>query len=155
MWCWGTIAPIAACQGSTHFFFKVHLWQQIDEEGTQYLQCHIATLYLLGQYNLRFLLCQNSRDNACILYPSVSLQLTIIYWLQKTPYQGKARVWGEFQCPSCSHRWNSGNSWANCGQKCKRCDIMVYPHHQRPLDKPGKYMFKKSNWEFSIDLPSP
>ena len=26
---------------------------------------------------------------------------------------------------SQSYTWNSGNSWANCGQKCKTCDIMV------------------------------
>ncbi|XP_064404552.1 zinc finger CCHC domain-containing protein 24-like [Halichondria panicea] len=56
---------------------------------------------------------------------------------QRTPYQGKSRVWGEFRCTECSHYWASGNSWANCGQKCKTCDIMVYPFHQRPLDKPG------------------
>jgi len=56
--------------------------------------------------------------------------------LQKPPYQGKSRVWGEFRCPTCNHYWSSGNSWANMGQKCKKCDIMVYPYHQRPLDKP-------------------
>ena len=55
---------------------------------------------------------------------------------QKTPYQGKRRVWGEFCCPECDRRWNSGNSWANMGQECKKCKIMVYPHHQRRLDKP-------------------
>ena len=66
--------------------------------------------------------------------------INLIEWalsvLQKTPYQGKRRVWGEFRCPKCNHYWASGNSWANCGQKCKHCDIMVYPYHQRPLDKP-------------------
>ena len=45
-------------------------------------------------------------------------------------------VWGEFRCPMCNHYWSSGNSWANMGQKCRKCDIMVYPYHQRPLDKP-------------------
>lgn len=55
---------------------------------------------------------------------------------QKTPYQGKRRVWGEFRCPTCNHTWNSGNSWANMGQQCKSCNINVYPYHQRPLDKP-------------------
>jgi len=56
--------------------------------------------------------------------------------MQKTPYQGKSRVWGDFHCPTCNHYWGSGNSWADMGQKCKNCDIMVYPYHQRPLDKP-------------------
>ena len=45
-------------------------------------------------------------------------------------------VWGEFRCPMCNHYWSSGNSWANMGQKCRKCDIMVYPYHQRLLDKP-------------------
>ena len=55
---------------------------------------------------------------------------------RKTPCQGKRRVWGEFCCPECERTWNSGNSWANMGQKCKKCKIMVYHHHQRRLDKP-------------------
>lgn len=38
----------------------------------------------------------------------------------------------------------AGNSWANCGQKCKKCDIMVYPYHQRPLDKPDSGMCAKT-----------
>jgi len=40
--------------------------------------------------------------------------------MQKTPYQGKNRVWGEFR-PTCNHYSSSGNSWANMGQKCKKC----------------------------------
>ena len=33
------------------------------------------------------------------------------------------------------------------GQKCKTCDIMVYPYHQRPLDKPdsGRTLFIACN----------
>ncbi|OTF73658.1 zinc binding domain-containing protein, partial [Euroglyphus maynei] len=53
-----------------------------------------------------------------------------------TPYQGKKRCFGEFKCPSCHRKWMSGNSWANSGQMCVCCRIMVYPHKQRPLDKP-------------------
>nr|XP_027195749.1 uncharacterized protein LOC113790301 [Dermatophagoides pteronyssinus] len=53
-----------------------------------------------------------------------------------TPYQGKKRCFGEFKCPSCQRKWMSGNSWANSGQMCVCCRIMVYPHKQRPLDKP-------------------
>ena len=47
-----------------------------------------------------------------------------------TPYQGKKRCFGEFKCPSCHRKWMSGNSWANSGQMCVRCRIMVYPHKQ-------------------------
>ena len=47
-----------------------------------------------------------------------------------TPYQGKKRCFGEFKCPSCQRKWMSGNSWANSGQMCVCCRIMVYPHKQ-------------------------
>lgn len=30
----------------------------------------------------------------------------------------------------------SGNSWANTGQECIKCRVNVYPHKQRPLEKP-------------------
>ncbi|KAB7501319.1 Zinc finger CCHC domain-containing protein 24 [Armadillidium nasatum] len=53
-----------------------------------------------------------------------------------TPYQGKKRCFGEFRCTKCKRKWMSGNSWANCGQECIKCRIKVYPHKQRPLDKP-------------------
>eukprot|EP00731_Ephydatia_muelleri_P020851 Em0013g578a len=55
---------------------------------------------------------------------------------QKTPYQGKNRVYGYFTC-DCGKSWESGNSWANMGQMCKTCNTMVYPHHQRRLDRPN------------------
>ncbi|KAI1285256.1 Zinc finger CCHC domain-containing protein 24 [Halotydeus destructor] len=54
----------------------------------------------------------------------------------KTPYQGSRRCFGEFRCPTCGRSWMSGNSWANLGQECQSCKIMVYPHKQRPLEKP-------------------
>ena len=67
---------------------------------------------------------------------------------QKTPYQGPGRVFGEFRCPKCNHTWSSGNSWANMGQKCISCDIIVYPHTQRPLRRPDScedlYMLLKT-----------
>ena len=53
-----------------------------------------------------------------------------------TPYQGKKRCFGEYKCPSCKRKWMSGNSWSNMGQMCIKCNILVYPHKQRPLDKP-------------------
>ncbi|XP_063674153.1 zinc finger CCHC domain-containing protein 24-like [Bolinopsis microptera] len=53
----------------------------------------------------------------------------------KTPYQGQRRVFGHFQCPSCKRGWQSGNSWANNGQMCNKCNVMVYPYQQKPLEK--------------------
>ncbi|XP_059608634.1 zinc finger CCHC domain-containing protein 24-like [Phlebotomus argentipes] len=54
----------------------------------------------------------------------------------KTPYQGKKRCFGEYKCPKCKRKWMSGNSWANMGQECIKCQVNVYPHKQRPLEKP-------------------
>lgn len=54
----------------------------------------------------------------------------------KTPYQGRKRCFGEFKCPKCKRKWMSGNSWANTHQDCIKCHINVYPHKQRPLEKP-------------------
>ncbi|XP_034951895.1 zinc finger CCHC domain-containing protein 24-like isoform X2 [Chelonus insularis] len=53
-----------------------------------------------------------------------------------TPYQGKKRCFGEYKCSKCKRKWMSGNSWANMGQECIKCHINVYPHKQRPLEKP-------------------
>nr|XP_004226858.1 zinc finger CCHC domain-containing protein 24 isoform X1 [Ciona intestinalis] len=53
-----------------------------------------------------------------------------------TPYQGKKRCFGEYKCSKCKRKWMSGNSWANMGQDCIKCHINVYPHKQRPLEKP-------------------
>ncbi|KAL5018122.1 hypothetical protein ScPMuIL_003844 [Solemya velum] len=53
-----------------------------------------------------------------------------------TPYQGKKRCFGEYKCPKCKRKWMSGNSWANMGQECIKCHINVFPHKQRPLEKP-------------------
>ncbi|RZC39302.1 zinc finger CCHC domain-containing protein 24 [Asbolus verrucosus] len=54
----------------------------------------------------------------------------------KTPYQGRKRCFGEYKCPKCKRKWMSGNSWANTGQDCIKCHINVFPHKQRPLEKP-------------------
>lgn len=54
----------------------------------------------------------------------------------KTPYQGGRRCFGEYRCPECNRGWMSANSWANTGQQCQNCSIVVYPHTQRPLHKP-------------------
>ncbi|XP_043212689.1 zinc finger CCHC domain-containing protein 24-like isoform X2 [Amphibalanus amphitrite] len=53
-----------------------------------------------------------------------------------TPYQGKKRCFGEYKCSKCKRKWMSGNSWANMAQMCKKCRLFVYPHKQRPLEKP-------------------
>ena len=55
----------------------------------------------------------------------------------KPPYQGNKRTYGEFKCPQCGKKWESGNSWANCGQKCKSCENKkyVYPYKQTELKK--------------------
>lgn len=53
-----------------------------------------------------------------------------------TPYQGKKRCFGEYKCGKCQRKWMSGNSWANMAQMCKKCQVFVYPHKQRPLERP-------------------
>ncbi|XP_031640239.1 zinc finger CCHC domain-containing protein 24-like isoform X2 [Contarinia nasturtii] len=54
----------------------------------------------------------------------------------RTPYQGKKRCFGEYKCTKCKRKWMSGNSWANMAQECIKCQIKIYPHKQRPLEKP-------------------
>lgn len=53
-----------------------------------------------------------------------------------TPYQGRKRCFGEFRCKHCNRKWMSGNSWANSFQLCKKCQNIVYPQRQRPLERP-------------------
>jgi hypothetical protein len=53
-----------------------------------------------------------------------------------TPYQGVNRCFGEYHCTDCNRKWLSANSWADCGQQCERCKALVYPRHQRPLERP-------------------
>ncbi|XP_037068682.1 zinc finger CCHC domain-containing protein 24-like [Pollicipes pollicipes] len=55
----------------------------------------------------------------------------------KTPYQGKRRAFGEYQCCECRRLWQSSRSWANMAQECQSCRIRIYPHRQTPLHKPG------------------
>ncbi|XP_076271268.1 zinc finger CCHC domain-containing protein 24-like [Rhynchophorus ferrugineus] len=52
------------------------------------------------------------------------------------PYQETKRCFGEYKCPKCKRKWMSANSWSNMGQECIKCLINVYPHKQRPLEKP-------------------
>ncbi|CAG0879641.1 unnamed protein product [Cyprideis torosa] len=58
-----------------------------------------------------------------------------------TPYQGPDRVFGKFRCPNCRRKWLSINSWANKGQECKLCKIMVYPFKQAEIKHNcGRYL---------------
>ena len=51
-----------------------------------------------------------------------------------TPYQGRSRMYGHFECSKChGRRWKSGSSWANTWQQCKGCQTRVYPHDQETL----------------------
>ncbi|XP_068231538.1 ribosome-binding protein 1-like [Palaemon carinicauda] len=52
-----------------------------------------------------------------------------------TPYQGNSRACGMFYCEKCNKFWFSGNSWANCYQKCKGCNGEIYPYAQFPPEK--------------------
>ncbi|OXA37010.1 Zinc finger CCHC domain-containing protein 24 [Folsomia candida] len=54
---------------------------------------------------------------------------------QLTPYLGQSRCVGFFRCHKCLHKWTSGHSWANQGQQCKRCNLLVYPYKQVKLSK--------------------
>ena len=47
-----------------------------------------------------------------------------------TPYQGPRSCFGMFRCPDCNRRWASGNSWADFGQDCQNCHVLVYPYMQ-------------------------
>ncbi|XP_044738749.1 uncharacterized protein LOC123300270 [Chrysoperla carnea] len=71
---------------------------------------------------------------------------------KKTPYQGKKRTFGEYKCPKCKRRWMSGNSWANMGQECKECLIIVYPYRQVPLETADETIAINSNKEHPQDL---
>lgn len=42
-------------------------------------------------------------------------------------------MFGEFTCPKCQRSWKSGNAWEGKGQKCNKCDKLVYPQNLRPL----------------------
>uniref|UniRef100_A0A915Q1Y6 3CxxC-type domain-containing protein n=1 Tax=Setaria digitata TaxID=48799 RepID=A0A915Q1Y6_9BILA len=52
-----------------------------------------------------------------------------------TPYQGRKKCYGEFQCQQCKRKWTSQNSVANEAQSCIKCHISVFPHKQLPVDK--------------------
>jgi len=47
-----------------------------------------------------------------------------------TPYQGRKKCYGEFQCEMCKRKWTSQNSVANEAQSCIKCHVPVFPHKQ-------------------------
>ncbi|XP_030028238.2 zinc finger CCHC domain-containing protein 24 [Manduca sexta] len=71
-----------------------------------------------------------------------TILVLILCWINmssqkgSTPYKGSRRCFGEYRCTQCNRMWMSGNSWANYGQECTNCKIMVMAHKQRPLNKP-------------------
>lgn len=69
-------------------------------------------------------------QNPPTLASQFTLPTTMDAASKKTPYQGPARCFGEYRCSQCNRTWMSGNSWANTGQKCTRCEIIVFPHKQ-------------------------
>ncbi|GMR47190.1 hypothetical protein PMAYCL1PPCAC_17385 [Pristionchus mayeri] len=52
-----------------------------------------------------------------------------------TPYQGRKKCYGEFQCQICKRKWTSQNSVANEAQSCIKCHVPVFPHKQLPVEK--------------------
>ena len=55
------------------------------------------------------------------------------HWYTQELKKGPRRMFGEFYCEDCEHRWFSGNSWKGKGQQCKLCKMMVLPLYLRPL----------------------
>ena len=52
-----------------------------------------------------------------------------------TPYQGRERAYGVFECYECTNEWSSAYTWANTPQACLYCNMFVYPISQWPLMK--------------------
>ena len=52
-----------------------------------------------------------------------------------TPYQGKGRRYGYFDC-RCGRYWSSAYTFANSAQRCQSCEKWVYPYRQDELDIP-------------------
>jgi hypothetical protein len=51
-----------------------------------------------------------------------------------TPYQGKRRCFGEFECFGCGKKWKSAKSRANEAQPCTKCFQLVFPVRQKSFD---------------------
>mgnify|MGYP001807355406 CR=1 FL=1 len=95
------------------------------------LACPIMTQFIAAPVNLSAV-PRRPLAGVLLLRPSATRIIVVASGSKKglTPYQGPNRMFGKFRCPKCRRGWQSGNSWANTGQMCKRCDILVYPHSQ-------------------------
>lgn len=67
-----------------------------------------------------------------IIYPDNKISVKHL-----TPFQGdnSHRVFGYFKCNKCHKNWTSAVSWKDKWQKCKKCESMIYPYNQHPLEK--------------------
>ena len=64
-----------------------------------------------------------------------------------TPYQGRERAYGVFECYECTNEWSSAYTWSNTPQACLYCNMFVYPIHQWELKKKQEKKKKESNKE--------
>ena len=62
-----------------------------------------------------------------------------------TPYQGRNRVFGKFNCYKCGREWSSKHSWANTPQLCNHCTIFIYPDEQYELHEINDNKNKNKN----------
>ena len=64
-----------------------------------------------------------------------------------TPYQGRERAYGKFECYECTNEWSSVYTWANTPQACLYCNMFVYPINQWQLTKKQDKKKRKENKE--------
>uniref|UniRef100_A0A915JA22 Uncharacterized protein n=1 Tax=Romanomermis culicivorax TaxID=13658 RepID=A0A915JA22_ROMCU len=56
----------------------------------------------------------------------------------RTPYQGSKQCIGLFICNKCKRQWKSNKSFAEAGQECKKCHVIINPKKQFPLYTPPR-----------------
>jgi len=106
-------------------FFTFFFQNPKSRDFLRFLPCFVRFLELWCKSYLQYCM-------ACVMAQCVSSRPRSE---AMTPYQGKKRCFGEYQCPRCKRKWMSGNSWSNSGQECIKCHVNVYPHKQvcRPV----------------------
>ncbi len=83
------------------------------------------------KYNSCFCTFNSSQDqSACKCFKFTSQQQALDSNHYLTPYQGKKRCFGEYNCTNCGKSWSSANSRSNEFQKCTKCNTQVYPSKQ-------------------------
>jgi hypothetical protein len=55
-----------------------------------------------------------------------------------TPYQGRERAYGVFECYECTNEWSSAYTWSNTPQACIYCNMFVYPINQWEIKNTNK-----------------